>query len=225
MTPSLLLSRSCFASLGEEPPRELALACRSRAFKRGQALFYEDEPGSALYLLQSGRVKIVCLAPDGGERILHVFGPGDCLGELSLVDGAPRSATAVALDEVRALMLYRDELLSLLQRHPAVAVALLSRLAAAVRRTTAQVLDLTTLDVPGRIARKLLELAERHGQSTPDGLRITLPLTQQELAEMIGATRVAVNEALSGFRSRKILSTGRDGITIHQPEKLGQRVY
>jgi CRP/FNR family transcriptional regulator/CRP/FNR family cyclic AMP-dependent transcriptional regulator len=223
--PSLLAQVPFFAPLGDEQLQELATACRARTFKKGQALFYEDDPGNALYLLQSGQVKIVSMAPDGGERILHVHGPGECLGEMSLIDGAPRSAAAVALDTVEALVLYREEFLALLQRYPAVALAVMSGLSGMVRRLSAQVHDLTSLDVPGRIAKKLLELAERHGETTPDGLRITVPLTQQELAEMVGATRVAVNQALSYFRHNKLLSTDRDGITLHQPEKLRQRVY
>jgi CRP/FNR family transcriptional regulator/CRP/FNR family cyclic AMP-dependent transcriptional regulator len=101
----------------------------------------------------------------------------------------------------------------------------MSGLAGMVRRLSEQVQDLTALDVPGRIAKKLLELADSHGQTTPDGVQISLPLTQQELADMIGATRVAVNQALSWFRGQGILTTDRQGITLRQPEKLRQRVY
>jgi CRP/FNR family transcriptional regulator, cyclic AMP receptor protein len=199
--------------------------CRRRVFKRGEALFHEEDPGNALYIVQTGQVKIVRLAPDGEERILHLEGPGECLGELSLIDSAPRSAKAVALDRVEALVLYREEFLALLDRHPAVARAVMSGLAGMVRRLSEQVQDLTALDVPGRIAKKLLELADSHGQTTPDGVQISLPLTQQELADMIGATRVAVNQALSWFRGQGILTTDRQGITLRQPEKLRQRVY
>jgi CRP/FNR family transcriptional regulator, cyclic AMP receptor protein len=222
---SPLAQVSFFASLSEEGLRALEQACRRRTFKRGETLFYEEDPGNALYILQKGQVKIVRLAPDGEERILHVEGPGQCLGELSLIDGAPRSAKAVTLDQVEALVLYREEFLALVERHPAVARAVMSGLAGMVRRLSEQVQDLTALDVPGRIAKKLLELADSHGQSTPEGVQIALKLSQQELAAMIGATRVAVNQALSWFRSQGILATDRQGITLLKPEKLRQRVY
>jgi CRP/FNR family cyclic AMP-dependent transcriptional regulator len=222
---SLLGGVPLFASLSEEALRAVEAVCRRRVFKRGETLFYEEDPGNALYIVQTGQVKIVRLAPDGEERILHLEGPGECLGELSLIDGAPRSAKAVALDRVEALVLYREEFLALVDRHPAVARAVMSGLAGMVRRLSEQVQDLTALDVPGRIAKKLLELADTHGQTTPDGMQISLPLTQQELADMIGATRVAVNQALSWFRGQGILTTDRQGITLRQPEKLKQRVY
>lgn len=214
-----------FASLGEDALQALEQACRRRVFPRGETLFYEEDPGSALYILQAGQVKIVRLAPDGEERILHLQGEGSCLGELSLIDSAPRSARAVALDRVEALVLYREPFLELLSRHPTVALAVMSELAGMVRRLSAQLQDLTALDVPGRLAKKLLELAATHGQTTPEGRHIPLPLTQQELAHMIGATRVAVNQALSAFRQQGLLTTDRSGITLHQPEKLNQRVY
>jgi CRP/FNR family transcriptional regulator, cyclic AMP receptor protein len=222
---SLLGGVPLFASLSEEALRAVEAVCRRRMFKRGETLFYEEDPGNALYIVQTGQVKIVRLAPDGEERILHLEGPGECLGELSLIDGAPRSAKAVALDRVEALVLYREEFLALVDRYPAVARAVMSGLAGMVRRLSEQVQDLTALDVPGRIAKKLLELADSHGQTTPDGVQISLPLTQQELADMVGATRVAVNQALSWFRGQGILTTNRQGITLRQPEKLRQRVY
>jgi CRP/FNR family transcriptional regulator, cyclic AMP receptor protein len=225
MSDSPLSGVPFFASLGEDALQALEQACRRRVFQRGETIFYEEDPGSALYILQAGQVKIVRLAPDGEERILHLQGEGSCLGELSLIDGALRSARAVALDRVEALVLYREPFLELLSRHPPVALAVMSALAGMVRRLSAQLQDLTALDVPGRLAKKLLELAATHGQSTPEGRHIPLPLTQQELAHMIGATRVAVNQALSAFRQQGLLTTDRSGITLHQPEKLNQRVY
>jgi CRP/FNR family transcriptional regulator/CRP/FNR family cyclic AMP-dependent transcriptional regulator len=223
--PSLLSSVPFFASLGETELRALAAACRTRTFKRGEVLFHEGDPGSALYIVRSGQVKIMVMADNGEETILHIHGPGECLGELSLVDGAPRSAAAVALDRVEALVLYREEFLALLRQSPAAALAVMSGLAGMVRRLTAQVQDAAALDVPGRLAKKLLELAERHGQATPAGVRIALRLTQQELAQMVGATRVSINQHLGSFQERGLLSMDREGITLLQPEQLRKRVY
>jgi CRP/FNR family cyclic AMP-dependent transcriptional regulator len=225
MPESPLARISFFAALGDDSLQALEQVCRRRVFARGETLFYEDDPGSALYILQSGQVKIVRLAPDGEERILNLQGPGECLGELSLIDGAPRSARAVALDRVEALVLYREPFLELLTRHPPAALAVMSALAGTVRRLSAQLQDLTALNVPGRLAKKLLELADTHGRSTPAGLHIPLPLTQQELAHMIAATRVAVNQALGAFRQQGLLTTDRQGITLHHPEKLRECAY
>lgn len=226
MTRLALLGQVPFlAPLAEEQLRELAQACRVRKFKRGDVLFYEEDPGEALFILLSGQVKILRLAPDGEERILHTHGPGEHFGELALVDGAPRSAKAVALSPVEALTLHRADLLSLVQGSPAVALAVMTGLSGMVRRLSEQVQDLTALDVTGRLAKKLLELADQHGQVTPDGIRVAIPLTQQELADMIGATRVAVNYAFSWYRSHGIVTADREGITLHQPEQLKQRIY
>jgi CRP/FNR family transcriptional regulator, cyclic AMP receptor protein len=222
---SLWAGLECFQSLTGEQIQELEQACRRRSFKRGETLFYEEDPGNALYILQQGQVKIVRLASDGEEQILRIQGPGECLGELSLIDGEPRSARAVALEKVEALVLYREAFLALVQQHPPVALAVMSGLAKMVRRLSEEVQDRTALDVPGRVAKKLLELAESHGETTPAGVQIRVKLSQQELAEMIGATRVAVNQALSWFRGQGILSTEREGLVIHQPERLRQRVY
>jgi CRP/FNR family transcriptional regulator/CRP/FNR family cyclic AMP-dependent transcriptional regulator len=226
MARGSLLSRvSFFASLGEEELRALSDSCRTRVFKRGEVLFHEEDPGNALYIIESGQVKIVLINPDGDETILRVQGPGECLGELSLIDGSARSATAVAIDPVEALALYRDDFLALLEKRPSVALAVMGGLVALVRRLSEQVQDLTTLDVPGRLAKKLLELAEQHGQPTPNGTRIALRLTQQELAQMIGVTRVSINKQLGYFEERGILTADRDGITLHKPEELRKRIY
>jgi CRP/FNR family transcriptional regulator/CRP/FNR family cyclic AMP-dependent transcriptional regulator len=225
MRATQLARVSVFASLPEEELRAVADACRTRTFKRGEVLFHEEDPGNALFILESGQVKIVLISDEGSETILRVQGPGECLGELSLIDGSPRSATAVALEPVEALALYRDDFLSLIERRPSVALAVMGGLASLVRRLSEQVQDLTTLDVPGRLAKKLLQLAEQHGQPKADGVRIPLRLTQQELAQMVGVTRVSINKQLGWFQECGMLTHDREGITIHKPEELRGRIY
>jgi CRP-like cAMP-binding protein len=153
-----------------------------------------------------------------------VAGPGECLGELSLVDGGPRSATATAFDAVVALRLHRDSFLALLDRRRSVERALLQGMAAIVRRVNTQLQDVTALDVPARLAKKLLELADRHGVATPQGTRIDVPVTQQELAQMLGLTRPCVNKHLAEFEADGILSTGRGSIVLHCPAALRKRL-
>jgi len=222
---SLLSRVPIFASLDEPTLRRLSELCRTRTFKRGEVLFHEGDPGNALYLIESGQVKIVLVSDEGEETILNVQGPEECLGELALIDGAPRSATAVALERVQALALYRDDFLALVENHPPVALAVMGGLAATIRRLSSQVQDLMLLDARGRVAKKLLDLGLQHGRVTPEGVRIDLRLTQQELAQMVGLTRVSVNQHLAWFQEHRVLTTDREGITLLDPNALRERVY
>jgi CRP/FNR family transcriptional regulator/CRP/FNR family cyclic AMP-dependent transcriptional regulator len=183
-------------------------------------LFHEGDVGHALYILRSGWVKIVMIAPDGEETLLQVHGPGGCVGEMSLLDGEPRCATAVALDRVEALLLYREEFLSLLMRTPRMLHSVIGRLTGMTRRLSGQIQESGLLDLRGRLARRLLDLAEQYGEPAPEGIRLSVRLTQQELAQMIGGTRSHVNRHLRRFQSQGILTVAKDGILIHRPEKL-----
>jgi CRP/FNR family transcriptional regulator/CRP/FNR family cyclic AMP-dependent transcriptional regulator len=226
MTPAPLGMRSpLFAPLEEEEQRALADSCRTRRFRAGEVLFHEGDPGHALFLLRSGHVKIVQIAADGAELILHVYGPGDTLGELALVDDGPRSATAVAMERVEALALHREEFLALLARHPAVAIAVLNKVISMVRRLNQQMHAVLSLDATGRLAQKLLELADLHGQETAEGIRIGIRITQEQLAQMVGAARSTVNKQLGWFMERGTLTVEREQIVIHRPDQLRQRVY
>jgi CRP-like cAMP-binding protein len=221
--PSPLSRVSLFSSLAEEDLQALADACRTRTFERGEVLFHEEDESTMLYILKSGQVKIVLIDANGEETILHVVGPGRSLGELSLVDGEPRSATAVALDRVETLVLYRDTFLSLLEQRRSVERAVTQELAAMVRRLSAHVQDVTTLDVAGRLSKKLLELADEHGRVTPEGTRIDVRLTQQDLARMLGLTRASVNKHLGSLADEGLVTVDRDGIVLHDLDTLRER--
>jgi CRP/FNR family cyclic AMP-dependent transcriptional regulator len=221
-----LLSQVGFlAPLGEKERRALAEASHVRTFKSGEALFYEGDPSHTLYVVQSGRVKSVLVAPDGRESIVQIHGPGECLGELSLIDGGARPATAIALDRVEVLVLYQEELLALLDRCPKMALAVMRRLAEMIRRLNRQLQDVLSLDLTARVAKTLLELAEAHGEPAPQGIRIALRLTQQELAQMVGAARGRVNMCLRAFQQRGILWVEREQITLLKPQELQRRIY
>jgi CRP/FNR family cyclic AMP-dependent transcriptional regulator len=198
---------------------------RLRRFKAGEALFHEGDVGHSVYFIQSGRVKIIQLTPDGAETILHYYGPGECVGEMSLVDGGSRSATAVALEPVAAQALTREQFLAFLADHPAVALAMLHRVIGIVRRLNGQMQTMQSLDATGRIAKKLLELADQHGRQTPRGLDVGLRISQDQLAQMVGAARSTVNKQLGWFQERGILTLERERIFIHQPEQLRKRIY
>jgi len=205
-------------------------ALRARRFRRGETIFHVGDPGDALFIIAKGSVKITIPPDDGSEpAILTTIGPGGFFGELSLLDGAARSATAVAMDAVEAHVLRRDVFDKLLDAEPALRTALLSALAAEIRRLTAQVEDLHFLDLPGRLARHLLRSVTAAAGLDPaddDALageqRLPWPYTQAELAAMIGGSRQSVNRLLADLVADGLLRFERDELVIPDPARLGE---
>ncbi len=191
-----------------------------RRFSSGQIIFHHGDPGGLLYIISKGKVKITHSTPDGQEAMLAIVSVGDFFGELALLDNSPRSATAEALEPTETLTLHRDDFRRFLQDNPDFAMHVLQTMARRIRRLNNQVSDIFFLDLPARLARQLLELADEHGRQTDEGVQIQLSLTQTDLAEMTGATRVSINKALGRFRragwvkvsSRKFTIIDEDGL-------------
>jgi CRP/FNR family transcriptional regulator/CRP/FNR family cyclic AMP-dependent transcriptional regulator len=194
---------------------------RRRTYRRGQVLFERGDEGRTVHVLCRGRVKVVVPTWLGDEAVVGIRGPGELLGEMALLDDQPRSATAVALEDVTTLTLGRDEFRRLLRDHPAAAEALLAALAGTIRRLNEQVSDLMFLDVRGRLAKKLLELAAAHGRASGGGVEIGIRLTQEDLAGMIGSTRQRVSAALGFYEDRGMLARRGRYLVISQPAALG----
>ena len=210
-----------FSGLGPEPLQAIAQTLRRRRFRRGEVLFHEGDPGDSLFIVASGAVKVVVPSEEGGEAILATLQRGDFLGELALLDGAPRSASAIALEATETLALPRDRFNALVASEPVIRDALLSSLAGELRRLTAHVAELHFLDLTGRLAARLARLAEEHGTREADGsIRLDAPLTQSDLAAMIGATRQSVNKLLGEFVEEGLLRLDRDAIVIPDLEAL-----
>jgi CRP-like cAMP-binding protein len=204
-----------FVGLDEESRRAIALTLRTRRFRRGEVLFHEGDPGDALFIVASGAVKVVVPSDEGDEAILATLRRGDFLGELALLDGAPRSASAIALEPTETLALPRSRFIALVATEPAIRDALLSSLATELRRLTAHVAELHFLDLTGRLAARLARLAEEHGTRAADGsIRLDGPLTQSDLAAMIGATRQSVNKLLGEFMEEGLLRLDHETIVI-----------
>ncbi|MBV9691371.1 MAG: Crp/Fnr family transcriptional regulator [Ktedonobacteraceae bacterium] len=216
---------SLFSDLSDEEVHELTTLARRRVFRSGEVIFHRDDPGQMLYIIKEGKVKICLNSPDGQEISLVVFGKGECFGELALLDGLPRSADAIAMERVECYTLQRSDFHNAIIKQPTIAIQVLAVLSKRLRSTDQQVEDLIFLDVYGRVAKKLLELAEAHGVKVDDGTRIEIRLTQQELASMVGASRESVNKVLGYFTDKKYLSTDRHKITIHRVEDLKRRIY
>jgi CRP/FNR family cyclic AMP-dependent transcriptional regulator len=189
-----------FAGRSEADLAVLAERLVLRRFGPSQVIFHFGDPAGLLYIITSGKVKISHSSADGQEAVLAILGAGDFFGELALLDDSPRSATAETIELTDTLTLHRDEFLKYIDSNPAFARHVLNILARRIRHLNNQVSDIFFLDLPARLARTILLLAEQHGEPARDGVVITISLTQTDLAEMTGATRVSINKALGRFR-------------------------
>ncbi len=214
-----------FNGLDADALNELTALARPRAFRGGEIIFHRDDPGQVLYVILSGKVRIYVTSPDGQEVALALLSVGDYFGELALLDGQPRSASAVAVEPAETLALQRPDFLNAVMHHPRIAIEVMHVLSHRLRQTDAMIEDLLFLDVHGRVAKKLLELAETHGVRTADGVRIELRLTQGELAAMVGASRESVNKVMGYFMDKQFISTDKYKITIKRLAELRRRVW
>lgn len=210
-----------FSGMDVPSLQAIARTLRGRRFRRGEVLFHEGDPGDALFVVASGAVKVVVPSEDGEEAILATLRRGDFLGELALLDGAPRSASAVALEATETLALPREQFRALVASEPAIRDALLAAVAAELRRLTTHVAELHFLDLTGRLAARLARLADEHGERQPNGeIKLDAPLTQSDLAAMIGATRQSVNKLLGEFEADGLLRMERDSIVVPDLARL-----
>jgi CRP/FNR family transcriptional regulator, cyclic AMP receptor protein len=201
------------------PPEDLAAvaaASRVRRFRRGQVVFTAGDRNNALILVISGRVKVVIRSADGGELTLTVIQPGGMLGEIGIADGGPRSADAETLEESRLLFVPREVIEELCLRLPSVSRALMSSIAASLRRLTEEASDLVFLDLPRRVAKVLL------GLPRGDDGEIEQKMSQEELAHQVGGTRQSVNAALRGFERRGWIDVEGRTVTVKQPAALSR---
>ncbi len=204
-----------FAGLDTPALERVAAGTRTRRFRRGEIVFHAGDPGDALFIIVSGEVKISLPSEEGDEAIIATLGPGDVFGELALLDGAPRSATASALIATEAVVLPRDRFRELIATEPAVRDTLLASIAGELRRLTTHVEELHFLDMTGRLAARLVRLAREAGPAGADGsIRLRATLTQAELASMVGCTRQSVNKLLGQFASDGLVRVDRDGILV-----------
>ncbi|MDK6807763.1 CRP-like cAMP-activated global transcriptional regulator GlxR [Corynebacterium aurimucosum] len=192
-------------------------------FPRGTTIFEEGEPGDRLYIITSGKIKLARHASDGRENLLTVMGPSDMFGELSIFDPGPRTSSAVCVTEVTAATMNSEMLKQWVADHPAIAQQLLRVLARRLRRTNANLADLIFTDVPGRVAKTLLQLANRFGVQEGGALRVNHDLTQEEIAQLVGASRETVNKALATFAHRGWIRLEGKSVLIVDTEHLARR--
>jgi CRP/FNR family transcriptional regulator, cyclic AMP receptor protein len=212
-----------FAALEDEAAAALRSSMVEVSLRRGDVLFAEGDPGDRLYLIIEGKVKLGRTSADGRDNLLAVLGPGEMFGELSLFDPGPRTATATAVVDTDLLGLGHDDLQPWLRARPDVAMTLLRALAQRLRRTNEAMADLVFSDVPGRVAKALLDLARRFGVPSDDGLHVTHDLTQEELAQLVGASRETVNKALADFQQRGWIRHEARAVVLLDTDRLARR--
>mgnify|MGYP000004553601 CR=1 FL=1 len=218
-----LMQAPLFSALDAEAAAALRASMTEKRVPRGGVIFSEGEPGDRMYVILDGKVKLGQTSPDGRESLLAVLGPGEVFGELSLFDPGPRTATATAVTDTVVVGLGHADLRPWLTGRPEVAEALLQALAQRLRRTNEALADLVFSDVPGRVAKQLLELADKFGQPGPDGVLVHHDLTQEELAQLVGASRETVNKALADFTSRGWIEVDQRQVLLMDMERLARR--
>jgi CRP/FNR family cyclic AMP-dependent transcriptional regulator len=213
---SLLAEVELFGELDDESRLAIAGRARHRVVDKGQVIVWQDEPGESMFVLLEGAVKLVVSSKDGElVELARLVAPAS-FGEVAVLDGGPRSASAEAVEDSVLLVVTRAELLRLLRSDEQVAEALLRLLGAMVRRTTRQVTDLAFLSLQGRVAAKLLELAGTAGE----GAARTPRVTQAEIATMVGAARQSVNQALKSLEARGYIRVAGRTVEILEPQPL-----
>jgi CRP/FNR family cyclic AMP-dependent transcriptional regulator len=204
-----------FSDLPEADLLRFAEVTREREYPRNSVILFEDDPGDALYIVSTGQVKVVLIGEDGREVILSVLGEGDFFGEMSLIDDAPRSAHVIAMKDSNLLVLRRDDFQTQLVQNPSIALKLLRVLVQRLRRADEKIGGLVLLDVNGRVARLLLDLAEEGGGPT-----ITRKLTHHTIAQMIGSSRETVSRAMRELVEQGCIAVNRREITITRADML-----
>jgi CRP/FNR family cyclic AMP-dependent transcriptional regulator len=212
-----------FEGLSDEDAAALRGDVKVVRLGRGERLFTEGDDGDRLYIILTGKIKLTKAAPDGRENLLSVHGPGEMFGELSLFDPVPRTSSATSITDAELAGLAHDALRTWLSTRPEVAMHLLQALAQRLRRINEVKADLVFTDVPGRVAKALLDLSERFGVQTPEGVQVNHDLTQEELAQLVGASRETVNKALADFAARGWIQLAAKSVLVTDTDRLRKR--
>jgi CRP/FNR family transcriptional regulator/CRP/FNR family cyclic AMP-dependent transcriptional regulator len=221
---ALLASNPLFGNLSPEDLEGLARSARSQHFDRGHFIYRREDPGQALYVIIKGAVKICVSSEEGHESILGILTDGQFFGELAIFEEERRSVDAEAMEPTEVLCIARDNVIDLLERQPRHALGQLLKVVGQRLIATDEMLhDNAYLDIPGRVAKRLVELADEHGLKTPEGMRINVRLTHQDLANMIGASRENVSRALAQFKDSGWATKSKGYFVVQNAAKLRER--
>lgn len=214
-----------FSRLDDSDLEHLEGFLSQRRYSGGQIIFHMGDEGGNLHILKNGRVKIMLPSAQGEEVILTILTPGEILGELSFIDGKPRSATVQAIEETEVLTLAREDLLDFLKNRFDVVLRVLEVLAQRLRETDTLLAESYFLDITSRLAKKIMDLGRHFGVSEKNGTKIAVRVTQKDLASMVGATRESINKQLKVLRQRRIIDLVRGHIIILDAKRLKSRAH
>ena len=209
-----------FANLNGKQLQSRPDKLQPRRYQRGEVIFHEDDPADRMHIIVDGRVKISIASEDGRERDIALFQSGDCFGEMALLDGSNRSATATAVDATETMVLFRQGFLDFLGENPELAADVNTMLVQRLRNVNQMLGDMVFLDMPTRVAKQLLALAETYSEDAKPGDQIVVSLGQDELARLVGASRETVSRALNSYRRLGMLDTSHRRITITDLARL-----
>lgn len=219
VSADFLITVPIFSDLAAEHLSPLATKLRRRNYQRGEVIFHQDDPADRMHIVVEGRVRISIASEDGREKDIALLQPGECFGEMALLDGSSRSATATAAESSQTFVLSRQDFMDFLEEHPEVVAKTTNLLTRRLRSMNQMLGDMAFLDVPTRVAKQLLELADTYS-GNEDNETIGVPLSQDELARLVGASRETISRALNSYRRLGILSTSHRLITITDREAL-----
>ena len=218
----LLAGLDLFQRLRPDELDRLVAFTRWTKPKANTVLFRKSDPGSNMMVVQEGRVKVCTHSEDGKELVLNMFGPGEVFGEIALLDGAPRTADAVTIDDCELLVLDRRDFIPFLLQHSDASVRMLEVLTGRLRRTTQLLEDVVFLEGPSRLARRLVSLAEFSGRPVKSGVFIDMPLSQQQLGNMVGMSRESINKQLRQWRDEGMITWDRGFYTITDLDRMSE---
>jgi CRP-like cAMP-binding protein len=193
-------------------------------YAAGEVLFRKGDAGQRLMLIAAGRVKISVSGPEGKEAVLAVLGVGEILGEMAILENKPRSADATALEPCQVLVLHQRDFIPFLERNPAVAIRLLAMMCDRLRRTSELVEERMLRNLPGRLARALLDLGKCRNIRCPPGTRIELQVRQKTFASLLGTSRETLNKQLHAWQAAGLISLNRRSVVIERPDALAQLI-
>ena len=212
-----------FHGIDEDELTRIALTMTRRRYRRDEVIFHEGDPGDSLHVVVEGQVKITRESAEGGEAIVALLAPGESFGELVLLDGAPRSATATAMEATETMVMPRATFLELVEGGSPFRSRLLTGLAARVRRLTNQLAEVHFLDLAGRLALQLTRLAEESAPGATADIALSTTLTQSDLAAMVGGTRQRVNQIIGDFVDEGLVANEGGRLVIRDLERLRER--
>ena len=214
-----------FSSLKDDELEAIARVSVLKNCPKDTLLLIADEEGDSLFIITSGKVKVVLFSESGKEVIFSILGEGDFFGDMSLLDGKPRSASVITIEDTSVYVLRRSDFNEIVEKHPNIALKLLKEITSRLRKADARIESLSVLNVSGRVAGILLQLAEESGKKTPEGIVINARPTHQDLANMTGTTRETVTRILKQMESRNYISLSGKNVTILDSERLRRELY